>query len=475
MHLPKKPPTPAQAEAIFLGFQLEFKTLEKTLNSQRRAAARTRRVEDPNVVFKDVAKPRSMPVQSVVTKVTTKVSQVSEDGLTIHYEPPNMDPNQEIESANGWLHTSSHEPGVLVLETEAALEEGDQLTQSTMHGGVKQIFQAFEDLWRPMWTKHANTSPDRWDIFVQRLTTEVPKPDLQLSLEPMTSEQWIRAVRGKKARTATGPDGVSRVDLLRMPMPLRENLVGIVDQIDQGLADWPSPLLAGHITSVEKSEQACAPKDFRPITVLTLPYRTWSTIRARQCLRYLDKVAHVGVKGNRPQQGTLSIWWQIASEIEASIHQDETLSGFVTDVCKAFNNLARPVVYACAIHFGLPIAFIRAWHRAIAGISRHFVVQGSTSEAIKGDTGYPEGDPLSVVAMMLLNMAMHHMIAFQVPEVCTMSFVDNWEGKASCPFAVNRAFSAMEDFANMVDIKLDQAKSQFWAVTAHDRKVLFVL
>ena len=150
MHLPKKPPTPAQAEAIFLGFQLEFKTLEQTLTSQRRAAARTRRVEDPNVVFKDVAKPRSMPVQSVVTKVTTKVSQVSEDGLTIHYEPPNMDPNQEIESANGWLHTSSHEPGVLVLETEAALEEGDQLTQSTMHGGVKQIFQAFEDLWRPM-------------------------------------------------------------------------------------------------------------------------------------------------------------------------------------------------------------------------------------------------------------------------------------------------------------------------------------
>ena len=470
--LPKQVPSLEIAQAIFLNFQCEFRLLEKQLNQHRRATAKARRVDDPNVIFRDVAKPRSMPVQTVVTKTVANVVSVSEDGLTINYEPADLDTQQEVESSHGWLQLKSHRPGVLEMEAESALEVGDQITQQTMRGGIKQIFHAFADLWKPMWKKHADTPPDRWDEFVGRLKSEVPKPDEALQLPPITTEQWIKAVRAKKAKTATGPDGVSRMDLLRMPPSLCSALVGRINMIDQGVHQWPAPLLVGHITSVEKSENACAPKDFRPITVLTLPYRTWSSIRARQCLRFLDRVAHAGVKGNRPQQGTLSIWWQISSEIEASIFQDEPLSGFVTDVCKAFNNLSRPVVYACAIHFGLPLAFIRTWHTAVAGVTRHFVVQGSTSEPIRGDTGYPEGDPLSVVAMMLMNMAMHHMLAFQVPEACTLSFVDNWECKATCSAAVNRTFCAMEQFAAMVDVQLDSAKSHFWAVTAADRKYL---
>ena len=88
----------------------------------------------------------------------------------------------------------------------------------------------------------------------------------------------------------------------------------------------------------------------------------------------------------------------------------------------------------CALHFGLPVSCVKAWHRGIGDIHRHFVIQGATSEALRSDTGYPEGDPMSVVAMMLLHMllhmAMHHMIEHAVPEACTLSFVEP-ENKAS--------------------------------------------
>ena len=89
--LPLQVPTHAQAEAIFLAFQLEFQALEKQLLTHRKEAAKQRRSDDANVIFKDVAKPRSLPVQSVVSRKVATVTLVSEDGLTVQYEPQELD------------------------------------------------------------------------------------------------------------------------------------------------------------------------------------------------------------------------------------------------------------------------------------------------------------------------------------------------------------------------------------------------
>lgn len=144
----------------------------------------------------------------------------------------------------------------------------------------------------------------------------------------------------------------------------------------------------------------------------------------------------------------------------------------MTDVCKCFNTLPRPVVFACALHYGLPTTFVKAWHDAVARIQRHFIVGGTCSGPSLACTGYPEGDPLSVVAMALLNMAMHHIVAKQAMPSSIISFVDNWECKSTDVHATCRAYAAMEEFANMVDIRLDHKKTHFWAVTADDRKAI---
>ena len=341
-----------------------------------------------------------------------------------------------------------------------------------MHGTPQAVFQEFANLWEPMWQKHLHDAPTKWDPFVQQLTETVPKVAQIMDLPEITTDQWITAVRSKKARTATGPDGVSRTDLLRMPPSLQDELVRQVLLCEKGHQHWPPEQLIGHITAVEKKEGASLPGEFRPITVLTVPYRTWASIRAKQCLKFLDKWADSGLRGNRPRQSTATIWWQISQEIEASIYTEQPLSGFVTDVCMAFNTLARPVVYACAIHFGLPLPFVRAWHTAVADIQRHFIVGGACSPGIQACTGYPEGDPLSVVAMVLINMAMHELLHHHVMPLQVISFVDNWECKSSEAQATCRAYAAMEQFAQMIDVKLDHQKTHFWAVQSQDRKYL---
>eukprot|EP00435_Cladocopium_sp_Y103_P002837 s5740_g1.t1 len=341
-----------------------------------------------------------------------------------------------------------------------------------MQGSIAAVFQSFIDLWQPMWQKHADEAPARWTPFVESLIQTVPQVSEPMPLPAISADQWIQEVRKKKPTSATGPDGVSRLDLLSMPPALTQRLVDLVNQIDQGQASWPTPTMVGHITSVVKHEHACGPQDFRPITVLSLVYRVWSSIRAKQCLLFLDRHAPEGVKGHRPGHATTTIWWQVSQQIEAAALFGQSYSGFLTDICKAFNTLPRPVVWACARRYGLPLTFVRTWDKGIAQIQRHFICAGACSEATFACTGYPEGDPMSVVAMLLINCAMHNMVESMVHPITTVSFVDNWEARSSSVQATCQAFSAMESFTQMVDIKIDVAKTSFWAVQPADRAFL---
>ena len=162
----------------------------------------------------------------------------------------------------------------------------------------------------------------------------------------------------------------------------------------------------------------------------------------------------------------------MALQIEQATHDSEGLSRVVTDVTKAYDNLARPIVYACALHYGLPQEFVRAWHNSLANIRRHFIVQGSCSDAVWSTTGHPEGDPLSVVSMVVVNLALHSFLHDQCLEAQVSTFVDNWEAVAATPGATCRAYAAMESFANMVQLTLDKPKTHFWAVQAGDRRSL---
>ena len=469
--LPRQPPDANVARALFRGFHREFQTLEKALMKQRRQAAAERRVQQPNLFYADVAKTRAIPVHTVVTKQIAHVTEVNQDGTSVRYAPLQFQCDQPVESDHGLVFVAQHNPGHLSLHQTANLEPGDPLYQATCVGNRNAVFAAFVDLWKPMWTRHQDADPTHWDPFVRQLM-DLPGAAEVMPLPPITTAQWDQAVGHKKARTATGPDGVSRLDLVRMPEPLTTQLVELVNQYDQGIRPWPQAALVGHISNVEKCPDATAPQQFRPITVLTLPYRVWASIRAKQCLKWLAQFAPEGMHGNVPGRSTVGVWWALALEIEAATQHGHQISGFLTDLTKAFNNLPRAAIYACALHYGLPLAFVRSWHLALDRLQRHFVVSGAVSGPVWSTNGYPEGDPLSVVAMVLLNLAMHSHLATSSPLAKVLTFVDNWEGICPDPEGTLQTFAVMKEFADSVDLQLDQKKTVFWANQAGDRSWL---
>ena len=466
--LPIKPPSHEIALGLFLNFQAIFNNFEKALIRERTKLARQRRTDDPNVIFKDLARPRSLPVQTILSKSIVHVTFVSTDHKQIEYSPARLDATQPVFGSMGMLMPEAHEPGKMTFAMDPQIQTGDTLLQQTLQGQLSEVFDAFHNLWSPRWNKHSNTSSDRWEQFAQFVFQEIPKPSEPFRLKPISISEWKHAVRTKKASTATGPDGISKADLANMPEDLTRQLVNLFNSIESG-RPWPRCILTGLISAIEKTEHAQGPSDYRPITVLSVAYRVWATIRSRQLLTYLSKIAPSGLLGNRKGASTADVWWQIACEVEESLYFDSSLSGAVTDVVKCFNALPRVPVMLVAHHVGLPSNFIHTWMRAITGIGRRFTVNGATSHAIFSCTGFPEGCPLSVVACFLINIAFHKFVSKCLPRISVWSYVDNWETTSEDCHHTDAALGTMLEFTNLIDVDLDGAKSFVWSTQADER------
>ena len=100
-------------------------------------------------------------------------------------------------------------------------------------------------------------------------------------------------------------------------------------------------MVTGFVVALEKNPGAETVNQYRPITVFSLCYRTWSSIRARQVLQHLQPLAPSTCTGNLPGKHAAHVWYGIMQEIELAQLNKGSLSGWVVDLVKAFNMLPR--------------------------------------------------------------------------------------------------------------------------------------
>lgn len=471
-NIPVHLPNNEVVQAIFVGFQAEFKQLEAQLKAKQIRLAKQRRLDDTHCIYRDVAKPRAVPVHTLVTHTSTAVLTVSDDAKSVQIEPNTLSPSQPVFGPQGMLHISSFSDDTLVFDKDPGLHSGDLLSQDRFRGTTSEVFDAFREYWSPKWNRHADVPEDRWDPFAQSCDSLLPQPSRPLVFDPITVDQWRRTVRSKKVHTATGPDGVSRADLLAMPRLLCQRLVDTLNAIEGG-RPWPPCSLVGTIAALEKVENAQDASQFRPICVFSLIYRTWASLRARSILDWLSEWAPTEIVGSRPGCEAGTIWWRLACIIEEGFYHDgRDISGLSCDLSKCFNTLPRVPVFWLARRLGIPSSIVLTWHRAVANMTRRFQVLGKTGPPLGSCCGFPEGDPLSVVAMYLINVAITAFLRNQAPQVTPWSFVDDWQLLSDSPECTLQGFRVISQFADFLDLHLDPRKSFVWGSSTTGREVL---
>ncbi|CAE7699159.1 Pol [Symbiodinium sp. CCMP2592] len=292
-----------------------------------------------------------------------------------------------------------------------------------------------------------------------------------MTLEPLTHEVWHKAVRQKKPRTSPGLDGVGREDLLLLPWDLTQHVLELIEHAEC-TGEWPCQALDGVVSSIEKVVGATSVDQFRPITILSMVYRVWSSIRARQCLQHLAAVGHHAVHGNMPGRTVGSIVYAIQFAAECAFLDDVSLCGLTADLVKAFNLLPRPPIFALAARMGIPTPVIKAWSGAVVRLQRRFRIRDSVGPAMVAFTGFAEGDAMSCVAMSLVVHALHMSLDRLAPAAQTQSYVDNWMATAPTAPDLLVAARAIDSFADDWDLQLDPKKTRVWATTARERQHL---
>ena len=262
----------------------EFRAFETSMIEARTKHAVTTRCINPHRVFQDVAKPRALPVQTLVQTRSAVVTAIDSSRMGLSVDTSDFSLDFPLRSHLGLLNCVSRERDTLKFAEPTLLDEGDLVFQDTFLGSHEQVFEAFEQLWNPRWNKHLNVEENRWEEFADFVCEHVPRPQQEMPLPTIGVEDWLQAVRKKKPRCACGPDGFSRKDLLLMPRPLIQKMLTLFATIES-TGIWPQELLVGHITAIEKTESAASVQDYRPICVFPVAFRVWASIRAKQALQ----------------------------------------------------------------------------------------------------------------------------------------------------------------------------------------------
>ena len=465
-------PDLARASQLRDNMKKKYQEYDTRLRDERVAKAKQTRRENPHKIFSDLRRAKSeqvvalvCPRQATVTHRDTTTGTIRVDNLQA------LDGNEPLYTSTGLLRVRERQDQDLYLRNEPLPEVGTVVWKEEMIGTPQKIFAAFRTEWEKRWDRHAATDPATWTPFLHWCGASIPQSEDTMPLPPITVDSWKRAVQRKKKTSATGLDQVSRVDLLQLPDDLTECLIDITRRAEKG-EGWPQQMMEAAVSAIQKIPDASLTKDFRPITVMSMVYRTWSSIRAKQALTWLAQFAPPGLVGNQPHKTTAKIWYTIQLEIEQALHLGEPLSGYVTDVVKCFNILPRVPVLALAKRFGFPDELIAPWQRSLAQVSRRFKVQGCMGPGLQSSTGFPEGDPLSVVSMVLVNLAAHEWMRQHTPAVEYWSYVDNLETTSSDLDQTRASEHALTEFCTMLDVQLDHGKSFFWSINDKERRQL---
>ena len=466
--LPQLPPKAEVAQCIFDDFQANFRRMESWSLARRGELIRSRNKQFSRSLFSAVKDEPRPHLDTLVQTCNLQVLEVESDGVLLDSALPDWTPSSAKLDGH-FVKVRRVNRHRVRLTGCSEPEAGQQLALNRVISDFDEIESQMLNLWRTRWQRHLNVPPEAWDRIVQFGLAYLPS--CPMPYVPLDLDLWKASLRRHKPRTATGPDGWSLADLKALPDSLHSDLVALYATVESE-GRWPSQLTTGFVCATAKTDDAVEPTHFRPITVVSLLFRLWASTRSRQMLGHLAQCAPPGLfgymKGKRPSD----IWYYVQACAEATVCLAGCLSGYVSDLIKCFNCLPRDPIFRLASKLGLPAPIIKAWRAGVDALERRFRIRNEIGQATTACTGFAEGDPLSCVAITIMDFCFHLYLSRYAPRCQAISYVDNLELLGHSGSELHQAYLVMETFLEAWDLEQDSKKCFTWAVDVPTRKLL---
>ena len=341
------------------------------------------------------------------------------------------------------------------------------LTQEVYAFDLPDMAEPFQTYWSQFWNRDSQMDEqmdDSWSELLQSLRSRIP-PTAPLTVrwgDPHLISQTIQKLKPFKA---VGIDGWRAEELQTLPQAAIQDFATILASIwPQGLA--PHQLIA-RVILLAKRVPPTSISDGRPITILGYISRLTSKLIADQLLNQWTYTWPSAISGGLPFRSVQDITFMQQYQIENAKNRSLPWRGFTLDLIKAFNLLPRRVLYHLLIHHGAPAAAIHFWFTNLSHMTRRLQIRQQVGPTITMTTGVPEGDSLSVCAMLVVSSAFYWTL--QSPTVFPYAYADNWSYLTTTQRDNIQAFYRIQHLVEALRMKIDFAKSWAWGATKEAR------
>ena len=470
-YLPVELPTPEQLSQMFQLFRKDVRSFEVELGKQRLAEAKSRRLTDASLVFKDCMKEQPQAVDSLVRSVEIAIEEVREDDLSVVLAYPcvvSVERPLVVEGRTYEVLFACHDQ--VWLSSVDGLEPGLFMRQESTVTTDTGILHEFEKVWKERWIKLDHVTSGQWQQ-IGSFCARVFRP-ISWSFPSWTLAAVRKGLASKKKKAATGLDGISRDDLLQLPDEGLAPVLQLFSHLESG-GEWPEQLTQGYVNCLDKHKGDGWVDSYRPIVIYPVLARLWSSCRAKQALLSVGPCLPGGLHGGVPKKQAKSIWFQLAQRIEQAHADGASLQGIAVDIQRAFNNIPREPIWNALIQLGLPSNVLRPWASFVASQARRFSIRGAIGNPLFSNSGFPEGCAWSVFAMSIADWMLTSWMSWQVSSPHdTYSFVDDWHVVFIDPRVFDEIWAALFGFTQSMGLTLDLQKSFCWAAQSADRRLL---
>ena len=233
--LPEYVPDPDTASRIFLDFRDNYRRFEGWHVGQRNKILTARHDASKRRLFQDLQDPAGRPVDFLVCNNEYTILATDSQERLLHVEGPlDLTGNSEWRIDGQIVSVEAVSPEVCRIGGSLPLPTDGELEQLQYVSSPSEVHAEFVKFWTQRWNKPS--SAEQWDrilAFAQAFL-----PSRPLSLPVISPTAWIAALRRFRPRSARGPDGYARDDLLHMPMPRIAELLQLLAEVENGAA-WP--------------------------------------------------------------------------------------------------------------------------------------------------------------------------------------------------------------------------------------------
>lgn len=469
VRIPDYPPDATVAVAIYEDFLANYRRYEHWQHSKRRASTAAKVASSSKTIFALTRKPPKASLDCLEDKYSQQITVIDTQANIVAVAE-----DFPIQSVHRW--TLQGQPALVKavpqgykIDCDLILCSGQELACFVTVSDISQIHIRLEKLWSPIWNRHKDVPPDRWKEIVDFGLGFLPQGTF--NLPAVTSQDWHKAIHKFKLHAAAGPCGFTRSDVHHFQSHHVEQILELYQLVEKG-TPWPHQCSTGLIHCLQKKSDRFSVEGFRPITVTSMLFRVYAGIRAGQLLYQLSQVTGHFQCGFARGRKSADVWFFVNICVELALQSQTPVHGFVADLTKAYNYLPRHPVFRVLQHCGVPRWFLSMWENYLLDFDRRFVVRKGVSSSISSVTGFPEGCPLSCVAMSCIDWLWHIWQSTRIPKALPISYVDNLESIAQDTSELFGSWNSLLSFCHSLDLVLDYGQSYAWSTSPVGRSEL---